>query len=46
MVVDPDQPGAQALRVELRDPVSPAERAHMRSELLDRAETYLYVWSQ
>jgi len=46
MVVDTDQAGAQALRIELRDPVTPAERARMRSELLDRAETYLYVWSQ
>jgi hypothetical protein len=46
MVVNTDQPGAQALRVELRDPVSVAERARMRADLLDRAETYLYVWSQ
>ncbi len=46
MVVDTDQAGAQALRVELRDPVSAAERARMRAELLDRAETYLYVWTQ
>jgi hypothetical protein len=46
MVVDTDQPNAQPLRVELRDPVSPAERVRMRADLLDRAETYLYVWSQ
>jgi len=44
--VNTDQTGAQALRVELRDPVLPAERARMRADLLDRAETYLYVWSQ
>jgi len=46
MVVDKDQAGAQPLRVELRDPASEAQRARMRAELLDRAETYLYVWTQ
>jgi hypothetical protein len=46
MVVDVDQAQPQPLRVELRDPVSPGERARMRADLLDRAETYLYVWSQ
>jgi hypothetical protein len=46
MVVDTDNGTPQALKVELRDPVSPAARAQMRADLLDRAETYLYVWTQ
>ncbi|MEP7028347.1 MAG: hypothetical protein ABI960_07120, partial [Candidatus Eisenbacteria bacterium] len=46
MVVDADQVGAQPLRIELHGTTTVAERARMRSELLDRAETYLYVWAQ
>ncbi len=46
MVVDTDQAGAQPLRIELRGTATVAERASMRADLLDRAETYLYVWTQ
>jgi len=46
MVVDKNQDGAQPLRVELRGTTTAFERARMRSDLLNRAETYLYVWQQ
>jgi len=46
MVVDTNQKTAQPLRVVLRGASTPAEQGRMRAELLDRAETYLYVWTQ
>ena len=46
MVVDKNQDGAQPLRVELRGTTTASERARMRADLLNRAETYLYVWQQ
>ena len=46
MIVDKNQDGAQPLRVELRGTTTAYERARMRSDLLNRAETYLYVWQQ
>ena len=46
MIVDKNQDGAQPLRVELRGASTAYERARMRSDLLNRAETYLYVWQQ
>jgi hypothetical protein len=46
MIVNSTQSGAQPLEVVLRGSASAAEQARMRANLLDRAETYLYVWSQ
>lgn len=46
MVVDTNQNGPQPLEVILRGASTPAERARMRADLLNRAETYLYVWTQ
>lgn len=46
MVVDASQKGPQPLEVILRGTSKPAEQARMRTDLLNRAETYLYVWTQ
>jgi len=46
MIVDKNQDGAQPLRVEVRGATTAYERARMRADLLNRAETYLYVWQQ
>jgi hypothetical protein len=44
--VNSDTKGVQPLEVELHGTSTLAERNAMRAELLNRAETYLYVWSQ
>jgi len=46
MVIHDNQQGIQPLEVVLRGNSTPAEQRQMRAELLNRAETYLYVWSQ
>ncbi|MGH7724821.1 MAG: hypothetical protein ACREOU_05275 [Candidatus Eiseniibacteriota bacterium] len=46
MIVDTNQSGTQPLEVVLRGQATPSERASMHAELLNRAETYLYVWTQ
>lgn len=46
MVVNKDQTGIQPLQVTLTGAAPPAEQRRMRSDLLNRAETYLYVWTQ
>jgi len=46
MVVNKDQTGIQPLQVVLTGKASPVEQRQMRADLLNRAETYLYVWTQ
>jgi hypothetical protein len=46
MVVNTTQVGSQPLEVILRGAATPSQQLAMRASLLDRAETYLYVWSQ
>jgi hypothetical protein len=46
MVVNTTQVGAQPLEVVLRGSATAVEQAGLRANLLDRAETYLYVWTQ
>jgi hypothetical protein len=46
MVVSADQKGVQPLEIVLRGSSTPAQQRQLRADLLDRAETYLYVWSQ
>jgi len=46
MIVNTSQSGPQPLRIVLRGLASPREQASLRAGLLDRAETYLYVWTQ
>jgi hypothetical protein len=45
MVVNTNQ-GVAPLRIELRGQSTPGEQDAMRNTLLDRAETYMYVWNQ
>ena len=45
-VISENQQGVHPLEVVLRGTSDAAEQRKMRSELLNRAETYLYVWSQ
>ena len=46
MVVNKDQTGIQPLQVTLTGASSSVEQQRLRADLLNRAETYLYVWSQ
>ena len=46
MVVNQDQKGIQPLAVTLTGKATLNEQRQMRLDLLNRAETYLYVWSQ
>ena len=45
-VVHENQTGVHPLEVVLRGQSTPDEQRKMRADLLNRAETYLYVWSQ
>jgi len=46
LVINEDQKGVHPLEVVLRGTTTPAERRTLRADLLNRAETYLYVWGQ
>ena len=46
LIVHEDQKGVQPLEVVLRGQSTQAEQRTLRAELLNRAETYLYVWTQ
>ena len=46
MVVDVDQAERAPLRIELRGAHTPARQVALQNDLLERAETSLYVWSQ
>ena len=46
LIINENQRGVHPLEVVLRGTSTPLEQRQMRAELLDRAETYLYVWSQ
>jgi len=46
LVVHEDQKGIHPLEVVLRGQSTQAEQRTLRAELLNRAETYLYVWTQ
>jgi hypothetical protein len=46
LVINENQQGVHPLEVVLRGASTQAEQRTLRSELLNRAETYLYVWGQ
>jgi hypothetical protein len=46
MVINENQQGIHPLEVVLRGTSTPAEQKTLRAELLNRAETYLYVWTR
>lgn len=46
MVVNFDSRGVQPFQVVLRGRTTPEERAAIHLSLLDRAESYLYIWTQ
>jgi len=46
LVINENQQGVHPLEVVLRGASTPAEQRTLRAELLNRAETYLYVWTQ
>ncbi len=46
MIVDTNQGGPQPLQIVLRGLTTARERTSIHADLLNRAETYLYVWTQ